>query len=343
MNKEPRPWRNTHSVRPFAGECIASIAVRLAPHGFVKVSELLSLGLGLGRTHLALLPETDEAVRRLAIFGSYDFDDLKTRCWSRTEHGATVYGRGMPPDWLVTERRRLAPARLIEDGDQPWIRILWQIGSLPCDPETGEMLVDRCDCGEPLWWARTEKVWQCIECGADVRQQSAKYVPSEIWDAARELAAFIVDGRRPLLPKPFDTMPERSLFAAMNWFGYFHDLEKWLKPAAPNALTGFRALQQWPNSFDQVLRNEAHWWEQGLVRHLGGCIQRADDPQLERILRDRACEILGLPSMQVDRRDRKLDAKWLRRDNVKVGLGRHYDRADSSIHWRTARKALSSK
>jgi hypothetical protein len=304
---------------------------------------MLSLGLELGRTHLALLPETDEAVRRLAIFGSYDFDDLKTRCWRRTEHGVSVYGRAMPPDWLVTDRRRLAPARLNGDGDQPWIRMLWQIGSLPCDPETGEMLVDRCDCGEPLWWARTEKVWQCVKCEADVRHQAAKYMPSDIWDAARELAALIVHGQRPLLPKPFDTMPERSLFAAMNWFGYFHDLEKWLKPAAANALTGFRALQQWPNSFDEVILKTSHWLdERGVVKHLGLCIQRAEDPELERILCDRACKTLGVPSIQGDRPNRKLDPKRLR-DHNSMGLGRHYARATSSIHWPITRKARSSK
>ncbi len=298
---EPGPWRKTIEVQPL--ECLQSIAIRLAPCGLVTVAEFLQLGLGLWKKQLAILPERDEAIRRLAQFGGFDFDDLKSRCWRRTDRSIFVLDREVPEDWFVTDRRRLAPGRLTEDQDSPWIRMLWQLRALPCDPETGELLIDRCECGAALLWAKAETVWGCQECGRDVRTRTPKLAPPETAELAKELAGFFGIGRRPSLPEPFDRLSDRAAFAAMSWFGYFADLEKFLKPGAANALVGYRALKRWPLPLDQVIaaaKGNRSSFDSNFVSDLFLSIQRADAPEVEVILRERAAEVLGVPATPRD-------------------------------------------
>jgi hypothetical protein len=294
---EPGPWRKSIRVEP--GECLQSIAIRLAPWGPVTVAELLQLGLGLDKRQLAILPERDEAVRRLALIGGFDLDDLKSRCWRRTDRSIFVLGRELPEDWLVTDRRRIAPGRLAKDQDSPWIRMLWQLRAFPCDPETGELLIDRCECGTALLWANAETVWGCQKCGRDVRSRTPKSVPPETAKLAKELASFFGVGQRPSLPKPFDGLSDRAIFAAMNWFGYFVDLEKYLRPGAANAMEGYRALKRWPVPFDRALaaaKKTKSYRDPTLISDVIMCIQRTGEPEVEAILRQRAAEFLGVPT-----------------------------------------------
>jgi hypothetical protein len=32
----------------------------------------------------------------------------------------------------------------VDDGIDPWIRTIWQINAFQCDPDTGEVLIERC-------------------------------------------------------------------------------------------------------------------------------------------------------------------------------------------------------
>lgn len=314
-------WLDPITPRP--GECIASIALRLAPCGLSTIGELLRLGLGLENNSLAILSEQDEAVRRLAVIGSFDFDDLKSRCCRRTDQSVFVLGREMPSDWLVTDRRRVAAGQLAKDRDDAWIPLLWQIRAFPCDLATGEILIDRCPgCKHTLYWWCTDKVWEC-RCGYDLRNAAPRFVPNDVLQRANALAR-ILDARD-ITPTPIDGLvSERSLFAAMSWFGHFSELlhNLWLKPSAANAPIGYQALMNWPVSFDHVvetflnmacraerigpdsnwfdIKRDKNWrWDsnpQGaMLRALRTVISRADGADLRFTLTERAKFLLGFP------------------------------------------------
>jgi hypothetical protein len=262
----------------------------------VTVGELLRLGLGLRAAELAILPERDEAVQRLSVIGSFDLDDLRSRCWRRTDRGLAVLRREVPEDWVVRDRRRLAPGRLAQAGTDACISILWQLRAFPCDPDSGEMLIERCECGEPFWWAEAETLWDCVKCGRDARQLTSRSAPPDLVAEARELAQFFRNSERPVLPKPFHGLSDFSLFSAMNWLGYFSNLELWLRPGPANALTGYRCMKDWPSSFDESLKSvDRKDRRDVLISKLILCIKRAKDPDAERIFRKRASEFLGVP------------------------------------------------
>jgi predicted RNA-binding Zn-ribbon protein involved in translation (DUF1610 family) len=314
-------------IRPNPGESVASIAVRLAPCGVASVGQLLRLGLDLPGTALATLPERDDALRRLAVIGSFDFDDLKSRCWQRTDQSVFMFGREMPADWLVADRRRVAPGRLAKDKDEAWIPTLWQIRAFPCDPGTGEALIERCpDCKRLLYWSHINAVWQCAYCGYDLRKAPPRFVPNDVLERANALAR--VFDRRDCLSTPINHLvSERSFFAAMSWFGHFRELlhNLWLKPSAANALVGYEAVMHWPISFDYVVetflnmvrraervrpnpnwfdrKREEDWqWEsnpQGaMLRALRTVISRADGADLRFILMERAKMLLGFQGLK---------------------------------------------
>ena len=314
-------------IKPNPGECIASIAMRLAPCGLVTTRELLRLGLELNENSLAILPERDEAVRRLAVIGGFDIDDLKSRCWRRTDHSAFVLGRELPSDWLVTDRRRVAPGQLAKDHDDAWIPTLWQIGAFPCDPATGEVLIDRCpDCKWPLRWSHTNTVWQCARCNYDLRKAAPRFVPKDVLERATALARYF-DGRESA-STPIDRwVSGRSIFAAMSWFGHFRELchNLWLRPSAANALVGYHAVMHWPVSFDEVVYRflnmacraervgpDSHWgdiareenWQWGsnpqgaMLRALRTVISRAGGADLRFMLTERAKMLLGFSGLK---------------------------------------------
>jgi hypothetical protein len=342
---DPRPWLKSIELKP--GECLQSVAIRLAPHGLVTVAEFLELGLGMDRRQLAALPERDDAIRKLALIGGFALEDLNSRGWRRTDRSIFALGREMPDDWFVTDRRRVAPGRLTKDQGSPWARMLWQVRPLPCDPETGERLIDRCQCGSLLTWANAETVCGCAKCGRDVRHQAVTTVPREIFDLGRELAGYFGVGCRPRLPEPFDRLSDRAIFAAMNWFGYFVALDKYLKPGAANALEGYRALKLWPASFDRAVAGTKGIKFLGRNERMGELIlsiRRANEPEVETILLKRASERFGVPLPPAEApKGRSLDAEEILRSKWK-GVKFVYDKFSLPLsHFVISKKALLSR
>jgi len=120
--------------------------------------------------------------------------------------------------------------------------------------------------------------------------------PPDVLAEARDLAQFFRNSERPALPNPFHGLSDFSVFSAMNWLGYFSDLELWLRPGPANALKGYRCMKDWPASFEETLKCvERTQYRDTLVSKLNLCIKRAKNPEVEQIFRKRASEFLGVP------------------------------------------------
>jgi hypothetical protein len=88
--------------------------------------------------------------------------------------------------WSAVERskRRFAPGRLSTD-QTPFLRALWSLRMIRCDPTSGERLVSRCTCGRPLWWASMHELLECGFCGQDIRSIPAAVGTSDEIDASQ--------------------------------------------------------------------------------------------------------------------------------------------------------------
>jgi TniQ len=159
------PWRS--SVKHHHGEAIASLVIRLAPEGLLTPGELLRYHFNRsGR-----LPPTDiatdpAALKDLALIGTFDVEQLYQAAWRTVGELTEFLGRELPHGWFKPGLRRIAPGVMKADGDDPWIRNEWQIRGIPCDCDTGEIIVERCvSCREALTWVRIHNVYSCSACG----------------------------------------------------------------------------------------------------------------------------------------------------------------------------------
>jgi TniQ len=164
-------WLKT--VQQFDDEAIASLAVRLAPMGRTDVDSLLRLHLDMGGQSVSTIASKPAAIAELAALGSFDLQRLSTGAWRAFKDRTEFLGRELPVGWFSPERRRVAPGRLVDDGEHARIRNIWLISAIPCDIETGEALLDRCSsCLSPLGWTKIRSVWSCTGCGrARTRRQ----------------------------------------------------------------------------------------------------------------------------------------------------------------------------
>jgi hypothetical protein len=249
---------------------------------------LLRLGLGLGPSQLAALPSNESALKRLAIIGSYDLKELIESSWPVRSIRRLPE---LPSDWVVADRRRIAPGMPASDEGDAYIRCWWQIRALPCDPHSGEMLIDRCACGEPLLWTRTEHLWHC-KCGHDVRSIEPQYADKSLARNASEVGQYLITGNRPALPAPFDHVSDVTLLSAMEWFGRSTNRHKNFRAGPVNAIAGYQALKRWPISFDQVVKEDTY----NVAREMA----RFHQPELQDILQMRAEEVLDEPNHFAD-------------------------------------------
>lgn len=305
MMIEKALWAEDFTPRP--GECVASIAVRLAPHGRLTPRELIRYALNMPNRPLARLPASINGIERLAQLGGLQVEELAPNAWIETPAGYRILGREVPESWVETSRRRIAPGALARDGDEPYIRTLWQISALACDPDTGEALRSRCwNCSSGLTWQETRTIYEC-PCGADQREAPVRRVPEDVLVNSQELAGFFGYGPSPRLPAPFSSLPEPALFHLLGWFGYFSELREGaqLRPSAVNAARGYRAFKRWPASFDAILAatlmDYANPPEAASVsvrtRTMGqlmSAVARAGSPEAVAILRERAERVLGV-------------------------------------------------
>jgi hypothetical protein len=134
------PWLKT--IPQFDDEAIASVAVRLAPMGRIDADKLLRLHLDMRWESVSAIAGKPEAIAELAALGSFDLQRLSMGAWKLFKDRVEFLGREL--GWFLRERRRVAPARLAADGNDARIRNLWLVSAVPCDVESGEVLLDRC-------------------------------------------------------------------------------------------------------------------------------------------------------------------------------------------------------
>jgi hypothetical protein len=300
------PWRQ--SIVPFADEAIASIVIRLAPEGLTSVGNFMRNHLDLRSFSVGSVGGEPSAIAQLAIVGAFDPEDLMSRAWKRHGDKTDFMGRLLPVGWFEPQRRRVAPHMLSRDGAEPWLRNTWFIRAVPCDPTTGEMLLDRCPkCHVLLGWTNLEHVWQCDTCGFDLRLARPAYLPSDDQCAVREVVGFLKGEKLPL-PEPFTELPDADLLKLMGWFAYFNGLpdQMLLTPSAANAVDGYRALKQWPHTFDAVVSDLVAGLESAsvssdllvrtqLMMRFSASIDRLTSNAGRDLIRSRLAELLGLP------------------------------------------------
>lgn len=215
MNMTQPIW--ARKFRPRKGECLLSIAARLAPMGRLQPDELTKLVLGA--ESLAAVPLDDAAIARLAVVAGMDEGDLRKRCGipatsqrKKSATKVTILGRTVPTEWVTPDKRRIAPSIFAAEGADCWVRTIWQISAFPCDPTTGEALLSNCPtCGTDLHWMTTNRLWECGSCRADLTKKPKCVLPADTVTAARELAGFFGNGPTPVIPSPFDRLPDVAL------------------------------------------------------------------------------------------------------------------------------------
>lgn len=293
-SRSPRPWIRSTALNP--GECVESLVLRLAPLGCVTAPELLKLGLGLDSRALPMVTRSREALSRLATIGSFDIDELISASWKATDRSVTVGLREIPLEWLVADRRRTAPGILARDRDGAWIRSLWQVSALPCDPVSGECLIDTCACGSPMFWSNAKTVWGCQFCGADVRKRIPTFVPDDLHQLVKEFSTLFQSQRVVTLPPPFNGVQNRTLFAAMSWLGTMVKDENGI-PHAHHAVHGYQLLKEWPGSFDRWVHDRLSrsrvTGQSGAIAAIEASIHRSDERALKDILLARLRVTIG--------------------------------------------------
>jgi hypothetical protein len=224
----------------------------LAPKGHVSVAQLLEYGLKV-QSVPALIGDL-RAIARLAELGSFDLEELDMRGWTVGNGSICWRGRELPESWVTPHKRRLAPGRLVSDGSEPFHRRAWQLNVYDCDLKTGERLVGICaKCQTELSWIDVPSVVHCQACGFDLRKVPPTLAENAAVEIARRFEAYFCGDFD--MPPPFDTMGFRSVCHALEWLAYFRSISNGpiLSQTAPNALSGFEALEAWPSSFDLMV------------------------------------------------------------------------------------------
>jgi hypothetical protein len=127
--------------------------------------------------------------------------------------------------------RRLAPGVLANDrlnGREPYHRLYWAISALPCDPSSGEMLIERCpSCQQILTWSNATDVARCGTCRLRlwaVEPRMPRGDDVEVVEFFRGLFSPSMETReafRDRLPAQLKTWPEGAVLELVNVLGYF--------------------------------------------------------------------------------------------------------------------------
>jgi hypothetical protein len=264
------PWRQ--SVKQHDGEAIASLVIRLAPVGLLTPGEFLKYHFDRdGRMPPTDIGDDRDAVENLALIGGFDVDLLYRSMWKLFGSITEFAGRRLPAGWFKPELRRLAPGRMCADGDDPWVRNEWQIRALPCDLETGEIIIERCvRCSESLAWGGIKDVCSCGTCGFDQRQSKPHYAPADVLTASKDLGRYL-RGESFGLPYEMAALADHEFLSLISWLAYFVALPECvsIRPSPHDAVTGFRLMKQWPHCFDGTVDE--------FVRRLTGDPEVVDD------------------------------------------------------------------
>jgi TniQ len=151
------------------GEGLLSWLSRLCAANDISPSEFCSQIIGRGSSEFAALATRDEHALALGCVTGFGAAGIGAMMHSCGDPVTTAFFDQLIP-WSALERskRRIAPGRLATDR-APFLRALWSLRMISCDPTSGERLVNRCTCGQPLWWSGMHELLECGSCGQDIR------------------------------------------------------------------------------------------------------------------------------------------------------------------------------
>jgi hypothetical protein len=167
------------------GESLLSWLSRLCAANDISTSEFSSQIMGRDAGEFAALAKRDEHALALECVTGVGAASIREMMHSGPDPALTTFF-DQPIPWSSLERskRRIAPGRLAKD-QTPFLRALWSIRVISCDPTSGERLVDRCTCGQPLWWWSMYRFLECGACGRDVRSIPAALGTNEQIEVSR--------------------------------------------------------------------------------------------------------------------------------------------------------------
>jgi hypothetical protein len=298
------PWRAP--LQP--GETLPSVAVRFGAifgNGRAFVSQLLDMP----GDHLAAITVREEAARAFSRVNGIPDEALQT-VLMRPAPGEPLgrvryHGLILDRDQVETAAMRIAPRRLAQDlatGDEPWQRYLWSIRCLPADPETGEILHDRCpECGCPFWWRDIREITRCpsLSCGLRL----ASIPPRRLRGANLLTLQSLADLFRPerdagvwkRLPEAVSEWPVADILDLIDWLARLerrlrgrseaeHDLQK--------RSNGLALLEGWPTSIEHHL--ERYWQVRGSKGRLGRVLVAGElETMLQNLRSERAREFVS--------------------------------------------------
>jgi hypothetical protein len=167
------------------GESLLSWLSRLCAANDISTSEFSSQIMGRDAREFAALATRDEHAHALECVTGVGAASIREMMHSGPDPALTTFF-DQPIPWSSLERskRRIAPGRLAKD-QTPFLRALWSIRVISCEPTSGERLVNRCTCGQPLWWSSMHHMLECAACGEDLRSIPAVLGTNEEIDVSR--------------------------------------------------------------------------------------------------------------------------------------------------------------
>lgn len=151
-----------------------------------------------------------------------------------------------------------------------------------------------------LGWVIPEGKVTCGNCRFDIRRAPIRYVPADHLSSARKLYTFMLRSGPPF-QNCFRGLHDITLCHAMEFLAFF--VNRHLRPGCQNAAAGLEELYSWPDSFDEIVLEEADLLKQRIggkryrYAKLVETIERTSDAQLRHILVARAEMILQAPDL----------------------------------------------
>jgi hypothetical protein len=167
-------------IHPFAGESAPSLVIRAASL-FSPVPSSVIAGLLGGATYAA------SSLYQVALahsFGEFlgvpESEILRTMIYADQLGYMRLGSFSVQRTQVASGVRRTCPRLFIDDapGAPPYDRLVWCIGVLDVDPDTGYPLIDVCPaCSAQLLWSNTVHLDRCGSCGVTLSKTCSKQKP----------------------------------------------------------------------------------------------------------------------------------------------------------------------
>ncbi|WP_299749948.1 hypothetical protein [Devosia sp.] len=232
----------------------------MATYGDMSIDEFKSRYLDAAHDWLIYLPFKMEVLRRLGVIANVALVPLADNACagtvdvpaSRSGSPKHFRGRTLPDGWISLDKR-VAPGMLRSDGDDPYIRLAWRFSAFPCDPITGETLLNRCpSCSANLNWD-TKKIESCHQCRFDLRNAPPSFADTQVLQDVRAIAGAIglIDGVKagPIdLPAPLGDLDLEQQLSVLQWCARLRGaVERTGTSGGPaTAHMGLKIARAWP-------------------------------------------------------------------------------------------------